>query len=62
MKREKTVSVFILSVLKSLMKLMKLKSHDEQNNYLAGLITILPVQNRRPRLGEGAAKRDSSFS
>ncbi|KAL4153679.1 hypothetical protein QTP88_001512 [Uroleucon formosanum] len=40
----------------------ELKSHDEQNNYLAGLITILPVQNRRPRLGEGAAKRDSSFA
>ena len=27
-----------------------------------GLITILPIQNRRPRLGEGAAKRDSSFA
>jgi len=43
----------------------ELKSHDEQNNYLAGLITILLLlyrQNRRPRLGEGAAKRDSSFA
>lgn len=40
----------------------ELKSHDEQNNYFAGLITILPIQNRIPRLGEGAAKRDSSFA
>lgn len=31
-----------------------LKSHDEQNSYLGGLITLLPIQNRRPRMGEGA--------
>lgn len=39
----------------------RLKSHDEQNNYLGGLITILAVQNRRPRKREGTAKRNSSL-
>lgn len=40
-----------------------LSSHNDQNNYLAGLIVTHPVQKRRPRLNESSATtRDASFS
>lgn len=39
-----------------------LESHDEQISYLGGLITILAIQNRRPRQREDAAKCDAFIS
>lgn len=39
-----------------------IKSVDEQNVYLCGLISVCPVQQRRPRLGEDTAKfHDCSY-
>lgn len=40
-----------------------MSSHDEVNNYLAGLITVLPVQRRRPRGDENEVRfRDATFA
>lgn len=50
--RQKIVSEFNL-----------LKSVDEQNIYLCGLISVCPIQQRRPRNAEdGAMLHDSSFA
>lgn len=40
-----------------------LLSHDEQNSYLAGLMTVMPVKQRRPRQNETTATlHDASYS
>ncbi|KAJ8879473.1 hypothetical protein PR048_020081 [Dryococelus australis] len=40
-----------------------LQSHDEQNRYLGGLITVMSVAQRRPRKDEDVAKfRDACYT
>lgn len=46
---------------KILSALNLLGSHDAQNSYLCGLITVIPVQRRRPR-SENSRLNDASYS
>lgn len=39
-----------------------LQSYDEQNSYLAGLITLIPVQRRRPRKPENEVENFNQSS
>lgn len=64
-KRHKCFSVISYSDKKEILKMFNnFETFDEQNSYLAGLITVVPVQRRRPRLAEAQVPKfnDASYT
>lgn len=46
-----------------ILRMNKMASNDDINSYLSGLITIMPIQRRRPRKNQlEASHRDATFS